>query len=114
MVVVVVLVVVVVVVVVTVVLVVAGVVVVVVAVVVVGVVVLKYVTNWVYIQVSLNGGRTWHAATGRDTWTYLHRFRGPPASLADTSDCSTFRSDGDSAGGKTKLIIPTSIYCNNK
>ena len=57
------------------------------------------------VQVSLNGGRTWHAAVGRETWTYLHSFRGPPASLADTSDCSTFRSDGHSAGETMLLLL---------
>lgn len=52
-------------------------------------------------QVSVNGGRTWYVANGRESWEYVHRFTAPPASLADTSDCHEFRSDGESEGMKS-------------
>lgn len=65
------------------------------------------------VEISMNGGRTWHIATGKDSWTYVHRFTRPKtSSFTDTSDCSTHKGDSDPivSSYRQKLVQKKLLY----
>jgi hypothetical protein len=57
------------------------------------------------VEVSLNGGRTWHPASGRESWTYTGQVEGAGASSVRV------RAVDDSANLGAAVVVPVTVTC---